>query len=362
MRRPFHFEGFSLPRYTQVPDEVFDVLMPHLGEADLKVLLYIVRRTFGFKKESDAISFNQFLKGIRKSDGTYLDYGCGIKHRTTLSKALKRLERMGVIVSRKIVDEKGVRQATVYSLRFKEHSVISEKGRGSARSELGDEDSSAQDAPILVRQPYRQKTEKQQTEKTTTSQTKVVDPPENQSKSLLKQMKAMGVSGKVACRLLKEYPHDWLQKLIDFTLGKLEKGWKPKESVAAWFVAAVQDKDFHLPENFKTRKEREEEKRKLEERKRKMEEEERKAWEEAKKREEIIAKVKTMMSKEELEALRKRAEKEILSRYKILSTLFKQGKVRKIFEKMREWKEGEIIAKEIVPKYFPEEGKSNTIG
>lgn len=355
MKKQFRFEGFSLPRYTQVPDEVFDVLMPHLGEADLKVLLYIIRRTFGFKKESDAISFNQFLRGIRKSDGTSLDHGCGIKHRTTLSRTLKRLERMGVIVSKKVVDEKGVRKTTVYSLRFKENR---QEG-GSAQNGLRDGIGSAQNALTLVRQAYRQKTEKQQTKKTTTSQKKVVDPSENQFKSLLEQMKSMGVSGKVACRLLKEYPHDWLQKLIDFTLDKLEKGWKPKESVAAWLVAAVQDEEFRLPENFKTRKEREEERRKIEEQKRKREEEKRKALEEVRERKEIIAKVKAMMLKEELESVKERAEKEILSRYKTLSSLFKRGKAREIFEKMREWKEEEIIAREIVPKYL-EEGKLNT--
>ena len=52
----FHFQGFRSPRYTQVPDEVFDELMPRLSGAELKVLLYIIRRTFGFKKERDNIS------------------------------------------------------------------------------------------------------------------------------------------------------------------------------------------------------------------------------------------------------------------------------------------------------------------
>jgi hypothetical protein len=48
------FEGFSRPNYTQVPDELFDVLMPDLTEAELRVLLYIIRRTFGFKKDSES--------------------------------------------------------------------------------------------------------------------------------------------------------------------------------------------------------------------------------------------------------------------------------------------------------------------
>jgi hypothetical protein len=43
------FKGFLSPRYTQVPDELFDELMAYLSGAELKVLLYIIRRTFGFK-------------------------------------------------------------------------------------------------------------------------------------------------------------------------------------------------------------------------------------------------------------------------------------------------------------------------
>ena len=53
---PPPFGGWYTPRYTQVPDQLFDEWLPHLSEAELKVLLYIMRRTFGWKKDVDAIS------------------------------------------------------------------------------------------------------------------------------------------------------------------------------------------------------------------------------------------------------------------------------------------------------------------
>jgi hypothetical protein len=59
-----HFRGYSKPNYTPVPDELFDEQLPDLSGAELKVLLYIIRRTFGFKKERDNISLNQLLHGI----------------------------------------------------------------------------------------------------------------------------------------------------------------------------------------------------------------------------------------------------------------------------------------------------------
>ena len=58
------FPGFQSPNYTMVPDELFDELMVELSGAELKVLLYIIRRTFGFKKDSDNISLSQLLNGI----------------------------------------------------------------------------------------------------------------------------------------------------------------------------------------------------------------------------------------------------------------------------------------------------------
>src|SRR3954470_23654374 len=116
----FHFEGFENPTTTPVPDVVFDRFLAKLGEAELKVLLYIIRRTFGFKRDKDPISFNQFLRGITTRDGRVLDEGCGVRNRTTLSSALKSLEAKGIIESEKGWDERGENQTTVYRLRFRD--------------------------------------------------------------------------------------------------------------------------------------------------------------------------------------------------------------------------------------------------
>lgn len=114
----WHFDGFAAPTTTPVPDIIFDEFLARLGEAELKALLYIVRRTFGFKKASDPISFNQFLRGIVTLDGRVLDSGCGVRDRTTLSRALQSLEAKGIIHSEKGIDQRGENETTVYSLQF----------------------------------------------------------------------------------------------------------------------------------------------------------------------------------------------------------------------------------------------------
>src|SRR3954451_14557133 len=81
---PAPFRGFKSPNYTPVPDELFDELLGDLSGAELKALLYIIRRTFGFKRESDTISLSQMLNGIQTREGRVLDRGVGLSKKTLL--------------------------------------------------------------------------------------------------------------------------------------------------------------------------------------------------------------------------------------------------------------------------------------
>src|SRR5918998_1070913 len=96
----FIFGGFDSPNTTQVPDAFFDIVAPELTEAELRVALYIIRRTFGFKKDTDNISLRQMVDGIVKRDGQVLDRGTGLK-KTAVTNALNGLEDKGVILKRR---------------------------------------------------------------------------------------------------------------------------------------------------------------------------------------------------------------------------------------------------------------------
>jgi phage replication O-like protein O len=111
------FQGFRSPNYTQVPDELFDELLADLSGAEVKVLLYIIRRTFGFKKESDAISFNQICSGITSRRGQVLDRGTGLS-KSTAQIALKSLVDKNIVVATKRVSPKRGNEPTLYSLNL----------------------------------------------------------------------------------------------------------------------------------------------------------------------------------------------------------------------------------------------------
>lgn len=113
------FKGFSRPNTTQTPDEIFDRFLPDLGLAELRVLLYIVRRTYGFKKDYDSISLRQITEGITTKEGKELDRGTGMTRRGAL-KAIQSLEKRGLIIVGRRKAEDGENEINVYSLRFKE--------------------------------------------------------------------------------------------------------------------------------------------------------------------------------------------------------------------------------------------------
>lgn len=256
----FQFEGFENPTTTPVPDIVFDRFLSQLGEAELRALLYIIRRTFGFKRNDDPISFNLFLRGIQTRDGRVLDQGCGIRNRTTLSSALKSLERKGIIQSHKGIDEKGDNTTTVYCLRFKakpaEPGVVREPYHRSTAT-----------VPPVVRQPYPQQTVLQETEQQ--QQTAVVAMAAPQSSSqpsggaeparndLVNALVAFGITVSTAQRLSTNHPADYVAAKLDqaqFLIAA--KSHQIRRNPAGYLRRAIEE-DYAPPVGYKPKAQRE---------------------------------------------------------------------------------------------------------
>jgi len=94
--KEINFTGIKSPNYTQVPDVVIDMLMADFSGAEFKVLIYIIRRTFGFKKDADYISLSQMVNGIKTREGKVMDRGTGLGKRHIVA-ALKVIEGLGII-------------------------------------------------------------------------------------------------------------------------------------------------------------------------------------------------------------------------------------------------------------------------
>ncbi len=85
-----------IPNTTQIPNIILDCVLPQIPIAEGKCLMYVCRRTFGFHKAYDQISYSQFVNGIVSKDGKRLDYGTGL-NRSAVSLALKNLINVGAL-------------------------------------------------------------------------------------------------------------------------------------------------------------------------------------------------------------------------------------------------------------------------
>jgi hypothetical protein len=92
------FIGFSTPDdgygYTQLPNELFEVLDQIDSLTELKIILYILRHTWGFQEHEGQkkITTDEFMKGRKRKDGSRIDRGTGLSDygvKDGIAKALK---------------------------------------------------------------------------------------------------------------------------------------------------------------------------------------------------------------------------------------------------------------------------------
>ncbi len=81
------------------------------------MLLYVMRRTFGFKKGSDRISKSQLENGIMKHDGQLLDRGTGLSRRAVRI-AIYSLVEKGILLKRSRFSPAKGHEATEYALNI----------------------------------------------------------------------------------------------------------------------------------------------------------------------------------------------------------------------------------------------------
>jgi|SRR5450755_1111225 len=77
------FPGFWHPSdqgFTQLPHELIEQLHKIDSLAELKIILYIMRHTWGFQEfdKPKKITVDEFMSGRKRKDGTRLDNGTGL--------------------------------------------------------------------------------------------------------------------------------------------------------------------------------------------------------------------------------------------------------------------------------------------
>ena len=204
------FHGFQAPNYTVVPDELFDVLLPHLSGSEIKVLLYLIRRTFGFKKQSDDISLNQICTGITTKENRVLDSGTGLSQ-STVQVALKGLVEKNIIMAKRRTSREKGNEPTTYGLNVLS-SFTGNRQRGGTISGEGVRRKSAE--------PLHRKSATQQT--VDIQQTELQETDRQQQDDVVVALRNYGVADKVAKELASTVPPERIQEKINYYLWRVE--------------------------------------------------------------------------------------------------------------------------------------------
>ncbi len=117
------FEGFSHPDnigFTRIPNDWFEVCACIDNLAELKVVLYVIRHTWGFLEydEPKKITIEEFAHGRKKRDRTTMDSGTGLGI-TAIKDGVRKAVEHGYLITIKSQGEPGWPKK-YYVLRMKD--------------------------------------------------------------------------------------------------------------------------------------------------------------------------------------------------------------------------------------------------
>jgi phage replication O-like protein O len=233
------FPGFQFPNTTQIPNEVFDTLMSRLSGGELKVLLYICRRTFGFRKDSDSISLTQIAHGITTKAGRVLDQGTGLSKRQ-VQRALRVLETHKVILVERKVDATGLHEVNTYRLNVRGGDMLSPPVETPVSGDVGTPMSPGVETPVSTTKQREQKKERQNKDIVVVTQ----------------DLENFGIAKAAVTRLIQDYPTSYIQEKLAIAQGLVAAGSRlVSQNPAGWLRRAIEE-DYTLPNTSEKHRQR----------------------------------------------------------------------------------------------------------
>ena len=116
------FEGFSHPQdvgFTRLPNDWLDELAQIDNLAELKIILYLARHSWGFQEYDQwkKITTDEFMNGRRYGDGTRMDNGTGLSEMSVRHGLHKAIEQGYILLG--IDQHDKARKKLYYKLKMK---------------------------------------------------------------------------------------------------------------------------------------------------------------------------------------------------------------------------------------------------
>jgi len=153
------FTGFDEPteNWSKLPHALINNLHLMTSESEIKVVLYILRHTWGYGDDQKKITIDEFSKGRKRKDGSRLDNGLGISENSIREGIAKAIEHGFIEVQEDSSDKARIKRH--YSLR----------GSGSGVQKLNPRGSEVEPQPSEVEPRSEKDTTRETHEKETSS-------------------------------------------------------------------------------------------------------------------------------------------------------------------------------------------------
>jgi len=190
------------------------------------------------------------LKGYIDKEGNVVYKGVGLG-KPALLKTLKSLHKKRVIIKEKRYSEERGYEATNYKLNIKiepryENDPLHDNKLSSSMVIKSPSSLVTNLPPPLVEKlPPQYKNIQQHVD--------VISKNREEEKALITLL-YLNIDKKIARSLIKKHGYKKINTYIDYLNYKLDKGFKPKDSIAAFLVDSIVN-SYILPENFKTKDE-----------------------------------------------------------------------------------------------------------
>jgi hypothetical protein len=196
------------------------------------VLLYICRRTFGFRKESDSISLTQIAHGITTKAGRVLDQGTGLSKRQ-VQRALRVLENHKVILVERKVDKTGLHEINTYRLNVRGSDKISPPIETPLSGEVGTPVSPGVETPVSTTKQREQNKEEQK--------------KDSDDVVVTQDLENFGITKSAATTLMQSYPLQYIREKLEMAKGLAAAGsCLVSQNPAGWLRRAIEE-DYTLP-------------------------------------------------------------------------------------------------------------------
>lgn len=150
----YMFEGFDDPKenWSRLPHKLINALNIISTEGECKVILYILRHTWGFGDDEKKITLDEFCKGRKRRDGSRIDNGTGMSV-NSVRQGLIRAVNHGFIIHEKDDSDKA-REKHYFSLRMsKSDSLESEVNNLESDSDTRSEKETISNKPLRKKNP-----------------------------------------------------------------------------------------------------------------------------------------------------------------------------------------------------------------